>query len=175
MQCEVSSKGSFSSQGISRFTFSLAASYKAALKSNNQSNTKGTYRDADIYCHPHAPPRSRGTLPATGVALRRWLRPELPREPVQPEQRRRRWWRRLLCSKLSRIPMQPKQHCWWCWSFWWIPIPTHQLQQPGSKLPRKPVRPEQRRRRIWRIWRISIREIVDIDQPVKPKLCCTLF
>ena len=121
VQCEVSSKGSFSSQGISRFTFSLAASYKAALKSNNQSNTKGTYRDADIYCHPHAPPRGRSTLPATGVALR-WviwgLRPELPREPVQPEQRRRR---------------------------------------------------------IWRIWRISIREIVDIDQPVKPNLCCTLF
>merc|ERR1712107_64656 len=124
--------------------------------------TKGTYRDADIYCHPHAPPLGRDTLPATGVALRWWLRPELP-----------------------RVPMQPKQHCWWCWSFWWIwwcwsywwwfPIPTHQLQQPGSKLPRKPVQPEQRWSRIWRIWRISIREIVDIDQPVKPNLCCTLF
>merc|ERR1712107_656846 len=32
--------------------------------------TKGTYRDADIYCHPHAPPLGRDTLPATGVALR---------------------------------------------------------------------------------------------------------
>merc|ERR1712107_779857 len=60
--------------------------------------TKGTYRDADIYCHPHAPPLGRDTLPATGVALRWWLRPELPREPVQPEQRRRRWWRRLLAQ-----------------------------------------------------------------------------
>merc|ERR1711990_147835 len=130
-------------------------------------NETKTERDADGSCYAHALLRGGGTRPATRVALRRVLRwvirrvppPELPREPVQPEQRRRQQRWRIQRSELPGIPVQPEQR-WW-WRFQWIPLDL--LQQPCSKLPGKPVQPEQRRRlwRIWRIWRIPIWEIVD--------------
>ena len=139
--------------------------YITAPKAVSQSDSIRTDRDADSSCYPHASLLGGGTRPAAELALW-WVIPKLPREPVQPKQRRGKRWRSRSCSELLGIPVQPEQRWWW-WRFQWIPLDL--LQQPCSKLPGKPVQPEQR---FWRIWRISIWEIVDFfcdtKLPAKP-------